>query len=66
MNYDKDFLRMSNWRGLFNLTSANVTEKHGDTAAFVLIMHTLMGGLPYSHALKEMKMIAIGQKISSF
>ena len=37
---EKNFLRMSNQRGFFNLALVNVTETHGKTVAFALIMLT--------------------------
>ena len=41
-NSKKDFLIMSNLRGFFNLTSVNVTETYGNTAAFAIIIFTAM------------------------
>ena len=38
------FFAMSHSREVFNLTSADATETHGNTAPFALVMHATCGG----------------------
>ena len=42
-NSERDFIRMSNRSGFFNLSKVNASERHGNFFALTLLMHTTYG-----------------------